>query len=575
MGQALVADFGGLGSLHAQKSEKKGKKEKKAKDQTDAPKAVDPRLKQKIDYLFIEAGTSAMQEKYQEAITLYKQVTELDPSNHAALYNIGRLSFQLEKYEDAMRYGKMALDLNPENYWYYADLVRACEGARDLKKALEYQAKLCAKFPDEKSSKYDLAQLYILNKDYPKAISTYEELENLAGSTEEISFRKHQLYVYTNQPDLALKELDGLIAANPTESRFWQAKHDLLMMLNREDEAFKTLEELLRLEPNNGFALLAMADAYKAKGDFKSSDEFLFKAFENPDVNLETKVQILGGLYQIAEQDSQMLARIDRMSRLLLAQQPKSAIVIGIRADVLQAMGQLDSAKTYYRQSAKLDPSNPQVWEELLLIDLEDHDHKSLQKDAEKALEYYPNQVFFLYCLGYGAMQSGDHEEAIYAFEKVKKTGEKDKNLMLQTHLSLGEVYHKEERYSESDKSFEAAMALSPNDPLVLNNYAYFLSLRNERLADASKMVQEALAKEPENGAYQDTYGWILYLQGNYQEASKWLLKAINKGGGAEVMEHYGDVQAKLGDLQTAKTYWQRAIDNGAAFKLESKMKDF
>lgn len=84
-------------------------------------------------------------------------------------------------------------------------------------------------------------------------------------------------------------------------------------------------------------------------------------------------------------------------------------------------------------------------------------------------------------------------------------------------------------------------------------------------------MVQEALKQEPDNSAYQDTYGWILYLQGNYAGAKDWIGKAIADGG-AEVLEHYGDTCAKLGENEKAKEYWQKAIDKGAKFDLNTKL---
>ncbi len=267
-----------------------------------------------------------------------------------------------------------------------------------------------------------------------------------------------------------------------------------------------------------------------------------------------------------------MLARMDRMSASLQQLYPKSAIVMGIRGDVLQASGQADSAKVYYRKSLAIDPTNEKVWQELLLVSSDAGDWKQMQKDAEKALEYFPNQLFFLYFFGSASSQNGDFEEAIYAFEKVKKSGTDNKDILIQSYLGLGECYQKQEQFSKSDENFEGALSISPGNPLVLNNYAYFLSLRNERLSDASKMVQQALQKEPGNGAYQDTYGWILYLQGDYKGAEEWIGKSVSNNGGAEVLEHYGDVQAKLGDMAKAKDFWQKALDKGAKFDLNSKI---
>lgn len=575
LGQALMPAHAGGNALHAQKKEKAKGDKKGKKGPAGKPSAIDPKTKERIDYLFIEANTLYLQEKKTESIGLFKELLAIDPKNHAAIYEIGKIQNELKNYNEGVRYCKMALDLNPDNYWYYVELANAYQGAREMDKALAVEAALVKHFPDDKNALYDLGQLYIVNKDFQHAIDTYTQLEKLTGANEEITFRKHQLYVYTNQPDKAMVQIDQLIDKNPTESRYWQAKYDLLMLMNKVTEAQAVLEEILKKNPDDAFALLSLADYYKGIGQMEKSDNYLQRAFDNPDVDLDAKVKILSGMYPMAERDPAIAQRLDRMSTSLVKLYPKSATALGVRGDVLQAADQPDSACSYYRKSLVVDPSNEQVWSELLILESEENQFDALQKDSEKALEYFPNQVLFLYFFGNSSAQKGDNEEAIYAFEKIKKTEVKDKEVLLQTCLSLGECYHKVEQYAKSDENFEAALKLSPSSPLVLNNYAYFLSLRGERLEDASKMVQQALQAEPNNGAFQDTYGWILYLQQNYKQAEQWIAKAVARGGGDEVLEHYGDTWAKLGDLDKAKDYWQQAIDKGSKFTLQSKLKSF
>lgn len=557
----------GGGNAMAQKKEKKEKKGNGAKTSV-----VDPKTKERVDYLFIEANTLYLQDKKSEALGLLKELLSLSPKNHAALYQMGKISNELHSYGEGVKHCKLALELDPNNYWYYTELVHAWQGARDMGKALEVQAALVKKFPEDKNALYDLAQLYIVHKEFQKAIETYAQLEQLTGPNPEISFRKHQLYVYTNQTEKALAEIDQLIAAHPAESRYYQAKYDLLMLLQKPDEANAMLEALLARHPGDAFALLSLADYHRSHGNMDKSDAYLQRAFDNPDVDLEAKVKILGGMYQFAEDDPTVMARLERMSQSLLQLYPKSALVLGIRGDVLQTAKQPDSAMVYYRKSLQIDPTNEQVWQELLLISSESGKWAQMQRDAEKALEYFPNQSIFLYFFGTASTQNDDVDGAIYAFEKIKKTETENKEILVQSYLGLGECYHKKEAYTQSDENFDAAIRLSPGNPLVLNNYAYFLSLRSQRLDEASKMVQQALQKDPENGAYQDTYGWILYLQGDYKAAEQWIGKAVQKNAGAEALEHYGDVWAKMGDANKARDYWKQAIEKGAKFDLDEKM---
>jgi tetratricopeptide (TPR) repeat protein len=554
------------GVVTAQKKDKKGKKG------TMKAAVADPKIKERIGYLFIEAKTLYLQDDKEGAIRLFRELITIDPKNHAALYEIGKLQNELQNYHEGAKYCRMAVDLDPGNYWYHVELVNSWQGARDIGKALEAQAALAERFPGDKNALYDLAQLYIVNKDFQKAIETYAQLEKITGPNDEIDFSKHQLYVYTNQTEKAMVEIDSLIAANPNESRYYQAKHDLLMMMHKPEEALTVLENLLARNPKDAFALLSLADYYKAKGNMAKSDEYLERVFVNPEVDLEAKVKILAGMYASAETDPSILARMDHLSHLLQSQHPKSAMVMAIRGDVFQTAEKPDSARVCYRKSLQIDPSNEKVWEELLMISSEFSDWDQMQKDSEKALEYFPNKSVFLYFFATASLQNGANEEAIYAFEKIKKAESANKGLLLRAFLGLGEAYHRDGQYSKSDENFRAALNESPGNPLVMNNYAYFLSLRHERLDEATKMVLQALENEPENGAFQDTYGWILYLQGKYNEAEQWIGKAVSRGGGAEVLEHYGDTWDKLGDRAKAHDFWQKAIDKGAKFDLSQKL---
>ena len=62
---------------------------------------------------------------------------------------------------------------------------------------------------------------------------------------------------------------------------------------------------------------------------------------------------------------------------------------------------------------------------------------------------------------------------------------------------------------------------------LCLNNYAYFLSLDAKDLKKAEKMSYRSITAEPNNSTYLDTYAWILYQQGRYEEARIYIEQAL------------------------------------------------
>src|SRR5205823_1624906 len=81
------------------------------------------------------------------------------------------------------------------------------------------------------------------------------------------------------------------------------------------------------------------------------------------------------------------------------------------------------------------------------------------------------------------------------------------------------------------------ALDLSPEDPMVLNNYGYILADNGEQLDEAvQKIVQalELLKKLPDtpetrlnSATVEDSYGWALYKQHKYDAAVSALNQAI------------------------------------------------
>ena len=80
-------------------------------------------------------------------------------------------------------------------------------------------------------------------------------------------------------------------------------------------------------------------------------------------------------------------------------------------------------------------------------------------------------------------------------------------------------------------------------------------------------MAKNANKLNPENSSYQDTYGWVLYKMNKLEEAEIWILKALKNSAhkNAVILEHYGDIQFKLGNKEEAISYWEKAAEAGKA----------
>ncbi len=110
---------------------------------------------------------------------------------------------------------------------------------------------------------------------------------------------------------------------------------------------------------------------------------------------------------------------------------------------------------------------------------------------------------------------------------------------------------------------------------MLLNNYSYYLAERGEKLEKAKVWSSDVVKNNPDNATFLDTYAWVLFKLESYEEAEKYILFALDKGGenDPEVNEHAGDIQKALESYQIATSYYLKAIIlGGDKEKLEDKI---
>lgn len=142
---------------------------------------------------------------------------------------------------------------------------------------------------------------------------------------------------------------------------------------------------------------------------------------------------------------------------------------------------------------------------------------------VERALKYYPNNLYIRY-------------SQAMMFEHM---GEIAKAVELLEHILLD--------YPQDSESY--------------NGLGYVLADNNQRLDDASDLIERALAMAPDSVHIQDSYGWLNYRLGNYALAQSYLEMAWNKEPMAEVAAHLADVHYALGDKDKAFEYLQKGYE--------------
>ena len=358
---------------------------------------------------------------------------------------------------------------------------------------------------------------------------------------------------------MAIAEGQKLIDAYPGESRYVILLAEILISNNQSEKAVPYLEDLIQNHPDNARALLMLADYYRKHDDVEKSNIYLNKAFGMSDLDIQPKIQVLASFIQkLPNEDIEQLA-LNLGDKIVKAHpdDPRSFEVFG---DLNLRLGNDDEALLSYKKAIELGASNFSTWQNVLQMEVKLEKYKEAIEDGEQALELFPNQAGICWFLGTAYLVEKNYDAAVEVLERGKKLSNSNDELKSFFNAQLGDAYNNVKKYKKSDESYEAALAYDPDNDHVLNNYSYFLSLRKEKLDLAKKMSTKLITISPDNVTYLDTHAWVLYVRGEYEEAKTFIEKAVNGPDlSGTIIEHYGDILFKLGDVDSAVRQWQIA----------------
>jgi tetratricopeptide (TPR) repeat protein len=222
----------------------------------------------------------------------------------------------------------------------------------------------------------------------------------------------------------------------------------------------------------------------------------------------------------------------------------------------------------YLKEGLEIDDQVPIVHSSLSYCYLLLYEYDKAIAEDEKALQIYkkwdskPLWVYNYTNLGYAYHETGQYkkEKKLY---KIAEQDFRDDPVLIrrQTILSLTTAdtvtannyikeyisLRKERSASEADIStdlagiyseanipgkaeeyYHEALSLEPENPIRLNNLAWFLIDKDKNINEGMELIDKALKLSPDEYYMLNTKGWGLYKQGKYEEALELLENAWN-----------------------------------------------
>lgn len=531
----------------------------------------------RLDYFMAEAAKSRMQGQWSKAMELYSHCLQIDSCSAEALYQLGRISFYLRQDSAGLEYLHKAVDLDPDNTYYIEPLAaillrQGCED--DALPLLEHISKLQSNRSDVLSH---LASIYSKTGRLEDAISTLDRLEMLEGKMSQLSNEKFSLYMEMGDSVKAFAELQSLCDEYPVDLSYKIDMAYCYQQLGDYEKALQMYDEVRAIDPANVPLQMAMLDYYLSQGMDSLYDATRDSILYAPETETAKRVVLIQQMVQRMSPDSADTEQIiKRFERVLQLDSTNVELLTMYAAFLDYRQKPQEMIQSVMSRVLLVEPDNEMATQWLLQYYASRKDYFSLEEICRRGVNYHPKDLVYPYFLGMIMLERNNNAEALEVLDRGIRLRSEDTRLALVSDAFTvkGDVFYKMGKHADAFLQYDSALVYNKDNVLCLNNYAYYLSLRNEYLDKAEEMSYRTIKAEPDNRTYLDTYAWILFMQAKYEQAQEYMDKVVPRDSSEQflmtdlytstaILEHAGDIAWMNGDAERATYLWQLAVRRG------------
>lgn len=520
------------------------------------------KLRKNMEAVFVDAVQNYEDEHYKEAEALLQAIVDADPTNDAAYYYLSLCDYYLGDTKEAEAAMREAVRLDPKNYWYRDRLavIYSLTGQEEL--TVDLYEGLLEDYPKKTEIYYNLVNLYARQNRMDKVMETLDQIETIVGKDETTTLARYDILMHQNKPDEAFKVLEDF-------NNEYSSPQILCMMGDaklsdfQDSLALTYYDEALALNSETAPAIIGKSEVYRMRRSygeyFSTLGEFMSASF----VPVQMKSQYLSSLTQRLDprfaQNYQ--AQLDSIFDTGVRIHPTDSTILLTAGTYFFRSDRKERAKELFRTNSELYPKDFNAVAMYIQALSFSEDWEVLAEESDKAFVSFPDEPAFLNMKLMSHFNLKDYPAVVEDSRRMAELFPKDTAVYVQAYSSMGDGYHLMGEEKLAFKAYEKALKMDPGYAPVLNNYAYYLSLKKKKLSKAYNMSKITVEQEPDNATYLDTFAWILHLQGKTLEAKSFLKHAMLYGGkeSAAILDHYAEVLYALGEYDLAGVYWNMA----------------
>lgn len=511
---------------------------------------ADPRA---IDH-FVEGVLFDGEQNFPAAMLSYHEALIYDQNSSDLFLALGRDYFRVGKDETAYYLLRRVIELNPDELEALEILGRIYTDWQHYTLAEGTFQSIIQKDSTYLNAYYHLGLIYLQRNDYQRAVRMFEQIRALEPiPNPQVLLSLGDLYLDNNDAENAMSVYEQLAEQEPTEGLGHLGMGLTLESQGDTARAVDHYVKALHLSPDLNKARERLATLLAEKERWDDALKLYQEAWQRDSTDINALLQ-MGEIQR---------EKGDTLAAIAVFEQIKQQFPEDWRGFINCGRMYLDQQKFQlaYDNFLIATQQSPEthlgwVFAGISLVHMDSL--KASMPFLKKAIELNANDPLANYYLGSTLDRLEQSQKAIPYLQAATRM----RPTWITAITALASAYDNLKQFAFSDSLYQIALRLDNENPLVLNNYGYSLSLQGIRLEQAMSMVQHALQLEPDNGAYLDTAGWIYYQLENYEAALQYIEKATEiETKSWTVMDHLGDVLLKLGDTTKAQEAWQKALE--------------
>lgn len=483
------------------------------------------------------------------------------PDDDAVLFLLATYAENNRRLTKALDYIKKASDIDPNNIWYVELLSRIQINTDDFEGAEQSFKRLVAYDRYNREWLYYYSETLIFNQKYAEAIVVIDQLIDEVGPVPELVHQRNELYVELNRDQEMIAITKELIVSYPETPEYSSMLLGYYKGKKNLEQAETDFLDILNKNTKHASARISLADLYNMQGKQKKALEQLKLAFEANILEVEKSIQVL---LSVLERQAEIDPMALDLALILQKNQPNNFMTHALVGEIYKQQGKKKEALAAFDKSLELNLDNYELWLEVISTKYTMKRYDESLKKAEEALELFPSQPQIYYYAGMSALHNKSFAEALNYIETGKDYVVRDPAFKAQFELATAEVYLEQKNIPKARKHLEAADYLAPNEKLLMNNRAFLMAKHKLDLDKALILIQQAATSNENDPLFLDTYAWVHFARKEYEQALEFIKRAHGKSPkDAEINDHYGDILFKMGRIDEALTFWNKARDLG------------